>query len=293
MGDANPIRTLEDYYKPSSKCYRNTFELPVGNNVGESLLESWTRFKDLLQKVPHHGIDLWLKDLALYNNESWNDPRNFAKPVKAISLPQDVPSTSDHRLIELENQVQRLMEAHHALIKSLLHVRSAMVPTTLSTAWKIPNKPFLKIHPHVPTKREVSGTLRDTYNPSWKSHPNLRSEEDKRRGVEYVMSKILEFYKECLELGPEYVTRMDDEGEVTQGRVTSRSFSKKTKRKFCAEPGDYVRIPPDGVVIFDKKNAGSLRNVYWMTLWSEFSFLNHDIRMFLLIIKTKQGKIEY
>ncbi|GJV53330.1 MAK10-like protein [Tanacetum coccineum] len=45
----------------------------------------------------------------------WNDPRDFAKPVKAISLPQDVPSTSDRRFIELENQVQRLMEAHLAL----------------------------------------------------------------------------------------------------------------------------------------------------------------------------------
>ncbi|GJQ99101.1 MAK10-like protein [Tanacetum coccineum] len=44
-----------------------------------------------------------------------NDPRDFAKPVKAITLPQDVPSTSDRRLIELENQVQRLMEAHLAL----------------------------------------------------------------------------------------------------------------------------------------------------------------------------------
>nr|GEY82799.1 retrotransposon Orf1 [Tanacetum cinerariifolium] len=43
----------------------------------------------------------------------------------------------------------------------------------------------------------------------------LRNEEDKRREVEYVMSKILGFYKECLELGPEYATRMDDEGEVT------------------------------------------------------------------------------
>ncbi|GKE10523.1 hypothetical protein Tco_1414074 [Tanacetum coccineum] len=43
-----------------------------------------------------------------------NDPRDFAKPVKAISLPQDVPSTSDRRLIELENQVQSLMEAHLA-----------------------------------------------------------------------------------------------------------------------------------------------------------------------------------
>ncbi|GJW70888.1 MAK10-like protein [Tanacetum coccineum] len=118
---------------------------------GESLSEAWTRFKDLLQKVPHHGIDLWLQvqifydhvnpatrrtinqsaggklhdrnakeswalleDLALYNNESWNDRRDFAKPVKAISLPQVVLSTSDRRLIELENQVQRLIEAHLA-----------------------------------------------------------------------------------------------------------------------------------------------------------------------------------
>ncbi|GJT75056.1 hypothetical protein Tco_1041781 [Tanacetum coccineum] len=28
---------------------------------GESLSEAWTRFKDLLQKFPHHGIDLWLQ----------------------------------------------------------------------------------------------------------------------------------------------------------------------------------------------------------------------------------------
>ncbi|GKE07730.1 hypothetical protein Tco_1411281 [Tanacetum coccineum] len=116
---------------------------------GESLFKSWTRFKDLLRKVFHHGIDPWLQiqifydhvspitrrtidqatggklrdknneecstlleDLALYDNESWNDPRDFAKQVKAISMPQDVPSTSDCRLIKLENQVQRLMEAH-------------------------------------------------------------------------------------------------------------------------------------------------------------------------------------
>ncbi|GJZ86467.1 hypothetical protein Tco_0658077 [Tanacetum coccineum] len=39
---------------------------------------------------------------------------DFAKPVKAIALPQDVSSTSDRHLIELENQVQRLMEAYLA-----------------------------------------------------------------------------------------------------------------------------------------------------------------------------------
>ncbi|GJW40321.1 hypothetical protein Tco_0066166 [Tanacetum coccineum] len=144
MGDENPIRTLEDYSKPSHESYKNTIELPVGNNMvplrsdtirlvqngcsfhglwskdpsqhlkdflklvdsldldsenrkecacvyfnfpfaiklaislkrtaklcndilmfqqhhGESLSEAWTRFKDLLQKVPHHGIDVWLQ----------------------------------------------------------------------------------------------------------------------------------------------------------------------------------------------------------------------------------------
>ncbi|GKB02397.1 hypothetical protein Tco_0830486 [Tanacetum coccineum] len=193
MGDENPIHTLGDYSKPSHEGYRNTIELPEGNNVvplrsdtirlvqnecsfhglrsedpnqhlkdflklvdlldlegenrertrltvklrndilmyqqhhGESLSEAWTRFKDLLQKVPHHGIDLWLQvqifydhvnpimrrtidqsasgklrdlnaeeswalleDLALYDNESWNDPKDFAKPVKEIASPQDV-----------------------------------------------------------------------------------------------------------------------------------------------------------------------------------------------------------
>ncbi|GJW48679.1 MAK10-like protein [Tanacetum coccineum] len=55
-----------------------------------------------------------LVDLALRVNGRWSDPRDSAKPVKSISMPQNVPSTSDQRLIELENQVQHLMEAHLA-----------------------------------------------------------------------------------------------------------------------------------------------------------------------------------
>ncbi|GJX56671.1 hypothetical protein Tco_0286568 [Tanacetum coccineum] len=88
--------------------------------------------KDLLQKVPHHGIDLWLQiqifsehvsfhlkckidhagggklhdknakeywdiieNLAIYDHEGWNDPRDFAKPVKAIFLHYDTPKMPD------------------------------------------------------------------------------------------------------------------------------------------------------------------------------------------------------
>nr|GEV01441.1 MAK10-like protein [Tanacetum cinerariifolium] len=108
MGDENHILTLRDYSKPSHEGYRN-HRAPRREQCGTS-------------SIRHHLLcdrnakESWalLEDLALYDNGSWNDPRDFSKPVKAITLPQDVPSTSNRRLIELENQVQRLMEAHLA-----------------------------------------------------------------------------------------------------------------------------------------------------------------------------------
>ncbi|GJX98448.1 MAK10-like protein [Tanacetum coccineum] len=105
-------RFLAQFFPPGRTTNLCNDILMFQQHHGESLSKAWTRFKDLLQKVPHYGIDL--QDLALYDNESWNDPRDFANPVKAIALPQDVQSTSDRRLIELENLVQRLMEAHLA-----------------------------------------------------------------------------------------------------------------------------------------------------------------------------------
>ncbi|GJU01808.1 hypothetical protein Tco_1112146 [Tanacetum coccineum] len=161
MGDENPIRTLGGYSKPSHEVYRNTIELPKGNNMVPlrsdtiRLVQNGCSFHGLRSEDPNQhlkdflklvdSLDLdgenkertrlrtidqsaggklrdlnpeesWaiLEDLTLYDNKSWNDPRDFAKPIKAIALPQDVPSTSDRRLIELENQVQWLMEAHLA-----------------------------------------------------------------------------------------------------------------------------------------------------------------------------------
>ncbi|GKC05636.1 hypothetical protein Tco_0997246 [Tanacetum coccineum] len=94
-----------------------------------------------------------LEDLALYDNESWNDPRDFAKPVKAIILSQDVPSTSDRRLIKLKNQVQCLMEAHLAstqptqVNKVTTSCEICSGPYDTHITWKILNKPLSNTHP--------------------------------------------------------------------------------------------------------------------------------------------------
>ncbi|GKA10016.1 hypothetical protein Tco_0689449 [Tanacetum coccineum] len=116
----NPIRTLGDYSKPCHEGYRNAIELPIGNKMVP--LRSDTNRRTIDQSAggklrDQNTEESWalLEDLTLYDNESWNDPRDFAKRVKVIALPQDVPSTSDRHLIEVKNQVQRLMEAHLAL----------------------------------------------------------------------------------------------------------------------------------------------------------------------------------
>ncbi|GJR21480.1 hypothetical protein Tco_0970007 [Tanacetum coccineum] len=71
-----------------------------------------------------------------------------------------------------------------------------------------------KIAYKMPHKIEQYNSLSDLEREHTKS-VYLRNEEGKRKGVEYVMSKILGFYKECLELGPKYLTRIANEGEVT------------------------------------------------------------------------------
>ncbi|GJQ94153.1 hypothetical protein Tco_0005292 [Tanacetum coccineum] len=48
----------------------------------------------------------------------------------------------------------------------------------------------------------------------------FRNEEDIKRGVGYVMEKIFGFYKEFLELGPEYETNKDKDSSVNDVGVT-------------------------------------------------------------------------
>ncbi|GKC06317.1 hypothetical protein Tco_0997927, partial [Tanacetum coccineum] len=102
-GEANPIRTLGYYSKPSHEGYQNTIELPKGAKIhldlglshhsfpltvippgrtaklqkdiltfqqcqDESLCNEWNHFKDLLRKDPQHGLDLWLQVQIFYDN---------------------------------------------------------------------------------------------------------------------------------------------------------------------------------------------------------------------------------
>ncbi|GJR48000.1 zinc finger, CCHC-type containing protein [Tanacetum coccineum] len=51
-------RFLAQFFPPGRTAKLCNDILMFQQHHGESLSEAWTRFKDLLQKVPHHGIDL-------------------------------------------------------------------------------------------------------------------------------------------------------------------------------------------------------------------------------------------
>ncbi|GJR46682.1 hypothetical protein Tco_1314785 [Tanacetum coccineum] len=107
----------------------------------ESLYDAWNRFKDLLRKVPHHGLDLWLQvqifydhvnyttqmaiddatggrlrklkleeawkaieDLAQYEEEEWNDPTFSRK-----GSPDYIDVTLEQELECIECRVESLM----------------------------------------------------------------------------------------------------------------------------------------------------------------------------------------
>nr|GFC54538.1 retrotransposon Orf1 [Tanacetum cinerariifolium] len=66
----------------------------------------------------------------------------------------------------------------------------------------------------MPHKIEQYNSLSDLEKEHTKAAVYFRNEDDKRKGVEYVINNILWFYKECLELGSKYLTGLEDEGGV-------------------------------------------------------------------------------
>ncbi|GJX28084.1 hypothetical protein Tco_0236163 [Tanacetum coccineum] len=160
----------------------------------EGLEKGYDRFQQLLSQLEAHGAEVSTEDAnhkflrSLPPAWSWNYPRDFAKLVKAISLPQHISSTSDRHLIELKNQVQRLMEAHfapkspvqvnkiassceicsgpHDTQYCMENLEQAFVDFASSRTDEAGGKWF--------TFKPEQNNIGDTYNPSWKSYPNLR-----------------------------------------------------------------------------------------------------------------------
>ncbi|GJS44345.1 zinc finger, CCHC-type containing protein [Tanacetum coccineum] len=97
MGDENPIRTLGDYSKPNHEGYRNTDELPEGNNVvhlRSDTIRKRTRLY-LFQLSLRDQASNWLERLPAGSISTWKDLTTcflaqFFPPGRTARLRNDI-----------------------------------------------------------------------------------------------------------------------------------------------------------------------------------------------------------
>ncbi|GJW77175.1 MAK10-like protein [Tanacetum coccineum] len=143
MGDENPIRTLRDYSKPSHKGYRNTIELPVGNNVvplRSDTIRSITTWEDLTTRF-----------LA-----------QFFPPGRTAKLRNDILITTQVNKITTSCEI---CSGPHDTQYCMEDPEQAFVEYASSHTDEMGDKWY--------TFKPEQNNLGDTYNPSWRSHPNL------------------------------------------------------------------------------------------------------------------------
>ncbi|GKB95269.1 hypothetical protein Tco_0981406, partial [Tanacetum coccineum] len=150
----------------------------------------------MAEKVYNDGDVMFIEIIKKYD-DSFKEELGEDKDFMIV---EDISSIIDPRLSQV------VLGKPFVEISNMTHDLSLGVvkftDRTNETAYKIPHK------------IEQYNSLSDLEKEHTKS-VYLRNEKDKRRRVEYVMSKILGFYKECLEFRPEYLIGLEDESGVT------------------------------------------------------------------------------
>ncbi|GKE26647.1 hypothetical protein Tco_1442031 [Tanacetum coccineum] len=172
MGDENPIRTLGDYSKPTHEGYKNTIELFVGNNM-----------------VPFRSDTIWLvQNECSFHGLLSEDPnqhlKDFLKLVDSLDLDvtrRTIDQSTGGKLRDLNAE-----ESWAVLDDLTLYDNESWNdpsgPHDTQYCMEDPEQAFVE---YVSSRTNEAGgkwytfkpeqnNLGDTYNPSWRSHPNLR-----------------------------------------------------------------------------------------------------------------------
>nr|GEZ59719.1 zinc finger, CCHC-type [Tanacetum cinerariifolium] len=125
MGDENHIRTLGDYSKPSHEGYRNTIELPVGNNMVPLrsdtiwLVQNGGSFHGLWSENPNQHLKDFLKlvdsldldgSITTYEDLTTRFLARFFLPRRTAKLRNDILMFQQHHGESLSESLTRFKD---------------------------------------------------------------------------------------------------------------------------------------------------------------------------------------
>nr|GEW40850.1 zinc finger, CCHC-type [Tanacetum cinerariifolium] len=281
MGDENPIRTLGDYSKPSHGGYRNTIELPVGNNVVPlrsdtiRLVQNKCSFHGLRSEDPIQHLKDFLKLVdSLHldgSTTTWED-------LTTRFLAQFFPS---RRTTKLRNDI---LIGPHDTQYCMKNPEQAFVDYASSRTDKAGCKWYdFKPEPN---------NLGDTYNPSWRSHPNLRwrqPQNSQRLVFNFMASqdaRLSKFEADFKQQQSEMTNKIDTVLKAITDRITDALPRPRTSllvgRRFLATANAVIDCKMTKIAVgegitrsvFKVKgvNLGEEEPPYWTTLGKRESY---------------------
>ncbi|KAI3725736.1 hypothetical protein L1987_65528 [Smallanthus sonchifolius] len=168
---------------------------------GESLYEAWERFKDMLRKCPHHGLEVWLQVSSFYNglhNQAHQTLDATAggvfgnkRPHQAYNLIEEIamnnyqwynPRTNrgTRQGVHAVDAITSLSAQVDALTTRLNQISKGKVtPETMEEVKSI-TADVVQVD-FVGTNRPQNNPYSNTYNPGWRNHPNF-SWKDNNQG---------------------------------------------------------------------------------------------------------------
>nr|GEV87204.1 hypothetical protein [Tanacetum cinerariifolium] len=193
----NPIRTLRDCSKPMYEGYMNTIDLLVGNNEvphrsdtirtvklrndilmfqqhhRESLSEACARFKDLLQKVPHRDLDLWLQVQIFYDHVDCTTQMgiDYAASGRLRKLRPDEAWATIERLAQYEDEgwndafipVEMSLNYENLDIEQLLGIMERKVDTLMKDSISLMGRSEITMSKRQRSTREQSSLAQEEF----------------------------------------------------------------------------------------------------------------------------------
>nr|GEV56513.1 hypothetical protein [Tanacetum cinerariifolium] len=102
LGHENPIRTLRGYFKPSQEGYKNTIELPVGNNVGMFDMTRNKMYRQLPKSARQEEFENIVTNFILDQEERIRQLQDYMKIEKITKYPDTkvLENSAKHNFLE-------------------------------------------------------------------------------------------------------------------------------------------------------------------------------------------------
>ncbi|GKC69009.1 MAK10-like protein, partial [Tanacetum coccineum] len=132
LGDENPIRTLGDYSKPSHERYRNTIELPVGNNVVPlrsntiRLVQNRCSFHGLRSEDPNQHLKDFLKLVDSLNLDSCEIDRAAGGKLRNKNIGKSWEIIENLALYDREAHTERMERFENTIFKQCEEINGRM-----------------------------------------------------------------------------------------------------------------------------------------------------------------------